>query len=179
MPSLKIIPAALAAGIMTFGTAFAKEIKVGTLVLAEPVIRANTPGTKVTAGYLTIRNTGTEPDFLLAAESPIAGLVQIHTVIQDDGVARMRPADLPMEIPAGGEVVFKPGGFHIMFMRMEKPVEAGEEHRVILRFENAGAIDAVVGVKSTKEIGGALGDEGHSSHDHGSHGHGDHSGHTN
>jgi copper(I)-binding protein len=52
-----------------------------------------------------------------------------------------------VEIPAGGLVAFKPGGFHIMLMELAKPLVKGETFDLTLHFEKAGDKTVTVTVK--------------------------------
>ena len=50
-----------------------------------------------------------------------------------------------IDIPAGGSVQLKPGGYHVMLMELAKPIAAGDTVPVTLTFEKAGevTVDAV------------------------------------
>jgi copper(I)-binding protein len=52
-----------------------------------------------------------------------------------------------IEIPANGEVEFKPGGLHIMLVELKQPLAVGDEVQLTLRFEKAGEIQLIVKVK--------------------------------
>jgi copper(I)-binding protein len=114
----------------------AHDYTQGDLRIDHPWARAagaNTNG----AGYMTIRNTGTQPDRLVAASSPIARTVELHTHILDGEVMRMRPvADIP--IPAGQTVRLRPGGLHVMLIGLKEPLRQGTTVPLTLRFERAG-----------------------------------------
>ena len=74
-----------------FGAAAnAQEFKIGGLVVEQPWTRATPGGAKVAAGYLTIRNTGKEPDRLLGGSLPQASRFEIHETRTEGNVARMR-----------------------------------------------------------------------------------------
>jgi copper(I)-binding protein len=88
---------------------------------------------------MTIRNGGSRADRLVAAQSDVADATEIHTVEMKDGVMAMRPAD-GVDVPAHGEVVLKPGGYHIMFVGMRRMVKPGDAVEIVLRFEQAGEI---------------------------------------
>lgn len=78
---------------------------------------------------------GDSPDRLVGAHATIATEVQIHeTTIGEDGTMRMRPVD-GLDLPADGELVLEPGGYHLMLVDVER-VEAGEEIDVSLIWEN-------------------------------------------
>lgn len=114
-----------------------------------------TPTSRSGAGYLTLRNTGDAADRLLAAESPAARTVELHTMTMEEGVMRMRPA-APPAIAAGGELRLAPGGLHLMLMDLAEPLAVGATVPLTLRFERAGAVAASLSVQPI----GARGPEG-------------------
>jgi copper(I)-binding protein len=122
--------------------AFGHDFKSGTLEIAHPWSRATLPGAKVAAGYLTVKNSGSEEDRLLSASSEIAGKTEIHEMNVDaQGIMTMRPLAEPLVIPAGGEVKLAPKGLHVMFMDLTSQPKEGETFSATLTFEKAGAID--------------------------------------
>lgn len=106
-----------------------------------------TPAAVNTGGYLIIRNGGAEADALIgaAAVEDLAGAVELHTVVDEGGVMKMRPVE-KIEVPANGEAVLKPGSFHIMFVGVKRELKAGDVVKLSLTFEKAGTVevDAVV-----------------------------------
>lgn len=97
--------------------------------------------------YLVIRNTGQEPDRLVKAETPTAEMASLHAVTMQGDVVRMREAPA-IPIPAGGQVLFKPGGWHIMLMNLKSPLQKDAKIPLALTFAKAGRIDAQVTVRN-------------------------------
>ena len=126
---------------MFLTVAFASETKVGNLTIIDQNIRATVPTAKVAAGYLTIRNDGTEPDILLGATVAFAGKVEVHEMKVTDGVMRMRPLADGLVIPSGKTVILKSGAEHLMFMKLSEPMTEGDMHKVTLRFAIAGEVE--------------------------------------
>jgi len=93
---------------------------------------------------MRITNVGVEGDSLVSAESNVSKVVELHTHIHDNGVMRMRQVE-SIPVPAKGEAVLKPGGLHIMFIHLNKPLVEGETFDVTLNFKHAGHV--VVPVK--------------------------------
>lgn len=89
------------------------------------------PPGRMMAGFLTITNPGTEDVILVDAESPQFGHVELHTMIMDDGVMRMRRLN-ELVIPAGEQVELKPGGLHLMLIEPKGTFELGEQLEVTL-----------------------------------------------
>jgi periplasmic copper chaperone A len=114
---------------------------LGDLEITGAFTRATLPNAPVGGGYFTITNTGTEPDRLIAAHSPVAGQVQVHQMALVDGVMRMGELPDGLEIPPGHSVSLAPGGLHLMFMGITQAFTEGETVPVTLTFEKAGTID--------------------------------------
>nr|WP_245412679.1 copper chaperone PCu(A)C [Falsochrobactrum ovis] len=138
---------------------WAHEFKAGDIEVVHPWSRATPAGAKVAAGYLAIKNAGSQADRLVSATGEIAGRVEIHEMAVDDkGVMTMRPLANGLEIPAGGEAELKPGGFHIMFLDLKQDVKEGETFKGSLTFEKAGTVDVEFAVEA---MGGKSGHDGH------------------
>jgi len=162
--SLRRIGGVLLSGFLAVGLvasqALAHDFKAGSLTIGHPWARATPPGAKVGGGYLTIENTGAEPDRLVAATVDIAGRAEIHEMAVVDGVMKMRPLGNGIEIPAGGSVELKPGAYHLMLMDLKQPLKEGEGFSGTLTFEKAGTVDVTFEIGS---IGATSPDEGMSS----------------
>lgn len=105
-----------------------------------PWARATPNGAKVAAGYLTLVNDGKEPDRLLGGSVPFAGRVEVHEMATSGGVMKMRAIEGGLAVPAGGTVVLKPGGNHLMFQDLSAPLKEGETVAGTLLFEKAGSV---------------------------------------
>lgn len=135
----------------------AQAVVAGDLEIASTWARAMLPGQPAGGGYLTVVNTGAEADRLVAASSPAAGRVEIHTMEVVDDVMVMRPLEGGLEIPAGGTVELKPGGLHLMFFEVAEPFGEGDTVPVRLDFEKAGSVDASFAVRAARGTGGGHG----------------------
>lgn len=142
----KVIMAAVAIlGIGTvafFVTQGSDEVsaKVSSIVIENPVVRSidsasyknEETGKYMTGSFMTITNNGEEDVTLTGGSSPIAGIVEIHEVI--DGV--MLPMAGGLVIPAGESVKLRMGGYHVMLLELTEEVKAGDETEVTLRFSD-------------------------------------------
>lgn len=145
-------------GLIT-AVAAANDIKVGDIDIAHPHARAMVPGAKVGGGYLKLTNTGSTDDKLVSITSDRAATTEVHQMSVNNGVMTMRSVAGGLVIPAGQTVELKPGGFHVMFMDVEKPFKEGEMIKATLTFEKAGSVDVEFDVGSA---GGAGGKDHHS-----------------
>lgn len=152
---------AAAALLLSAGFATAHEFKAGPLKIGHPWSRATPAGAKVGGGYLSIENTGTTVDRLVSVSVPFAGRSEIHEMAVKDGIMTMRPLDNGIELPAGTNVEFKPGGYHIMFMELKQQLKQGEMMKGTLTFEKAGTVDVEFKVDSIAAKGSEGGHKGH------------------
>lgn len=98
------------------------------------------------AVYFVLRNRGSQADRLVAASTAVAGRVELHETRQEGDMMRMAPVQT-VEIPAGGEVVFKPGGLHVMLMDLKRDLKVGDSFELTLKFERAGELTVTVPVR--------------------------------
>ena len=115
-------------------------VTAGDLEITRLYTRATLPNQPAGGGFLTVTNSGAEGDRLIAAASDISGRVEIHEMTMDGDVMRMRELADGLPIPAGETVELKPGGYHIMFMDLDRPFVEGEAIDVLLTFEKAGDV---------------------------------------
>lgn len=123
-----------------------ETVKLGDLELSAGFTRAMLPNQPVGGGFVTIKNTGSTDDVLIAAESPSAGYMELHEMAMEGDVMKMRPLKDGIPVPAGETVELKPGGLHMMFMKVTVPFVEGAAVNVKLTFAKAGSVDLVLPV---------------------------------
>jgi periplasmic copper chaperone A len=148
MKKFGILVASLVAVSALSGTASALDYKVGALEIDNPWSRAVPKGAKVAAGYMTIKNAGTEPDRLVSGSTPVAGRFEIHEMSMDKGIMKMRPLPSGLEIKPGETVELKPSSLHIMMMDLKQPIQRGKPFKATLMFEKAGEVDVDFAVEA-------------------------------
>jgi copper(I)-binding protein len=119
---------------------FAHTHEKGDIQIRHPWARATPPGAKVGAGYLEIRNNGSQPDRLLSASTSVAKRVEMHVTEHAAEVAKMRQLRA-FEIPARERLALSPGGAHLMLVDIARPLQKGERISMTLRFERAGEME--------------------------------------
>lgn len=124
--------------------------KIGDVELTGGFTKAMLPGQPVGGGFVTIHNTGAADDRLISAESPSAGRVELHEMVMQNDVMKMRQLNDGIPVPAGTTVELKPGGLHLMFMDVKKPFVEGETVDLKLTFEKAGTVDLVLPIGPAK-----------------------------
>jgi periplasmic copper chaperone A len=165
LSKLVLVAALVAAAPSVFAQATAPSITV-----EQPYARATPAGAATGAVYMTLTNKGQTPDRLTGASSDVAAKLQIHEMAVTNGIMRMRELKDGLPVPAGGSVVLKPGGYHVMLIGLKKPLTEGETFPLTLTFEKAGnisvtvpvqAMDATKDNKGGGDMGGTGGGMGH------------------
>lgn len=148
--------------ISTFALATAQAQSVGNIAVSDAWIRASAPKQVNGAGYATIQNNGAQADQLINASADVAERLELHTIINENGVAQMRQVT-GIDIPAGGTTKLAPGGFHVMFLKLKTPFEAGKTVPIKFTFEKAGDVVVNFEVKpiTYNPNGGSTGHGGH------------------
>ena len=98
----------------------------------DPWVRATVTQQKATGMFVQL--TSTSDARLIGAGSPAAGVVEIHEMVMDGSVMKMRAVN-GLDLPAGKMVELKPGGYHIMLMDLKQPVKEGDIVEVTLMVE--------------------------------------------
>lgn len=109
-------------------------------------VKTTVPGSTVSAAYMQIKSA--VPLKLVKAESAAAGIVEIHDMKMNDGVMEMKALDL-LEVPVGKTIELKPGGVHVMLMRLKKPIHRGDKIPLTLTFEGTRDGPVVVRLDAT------------------------------
>lgn len=117
-----------------------QDIRTDTLHIRAPVLRVAHPAAKTGAGYLTITNHGKTADRLISVQSQWANRSDLHGTVAVGAVMQMRAQADGVVIPAGATVTFAPGGLHVMFIGLKRPVPPGTLVPARLVFARAPAL---------------------------------------
>lgn len=98
------------------------------------------------AVYMRILNRGGSADRLVGVATEAAEKAELHETVVQGGTMRMRPVPA-VEVPAGGRAVLKPGGRHVMLVRLRRTLVEGDTVPLRLTFERAGSVEVSVGVR--------------------------------
>jgi copper(I)-binding protein len=115
------------------------------IAIRDPWARQGTNGDN-SAAYLVITNA-TSADTLLSATGDVATSVELHTVINENGMMQMIPAEGGVPVDANGIQSLKPGSFHIMLIGLRKDLKSGDSFPLTLTFANAGPINVMFEVR--------------------------------
>ena len=132
--------------------------------------RASVQGQKATGAFM--RLTAPDGARLVRAESPAAGVTEVHEMKMEGDVMKMR-AIPALDLPAGKTVELKPGGYHVMLLDLKAPLAKDTTVPVTLTFKDA------KGAESKQELNlpvattapGAAAAPAAADHQHGAHKH--------
>ena len=105
------------------------------LIASDAWVRATPPGKMMTAGYASIENRGSETITIIGASAEVAGHTAFHETRIERDRSTMRPVT-QLSIRAGERVQLKPGGLHIMLMKLSEPLNDGQSIDICLELEN-------------------------------------------
>ncbi|MEN8177532.1 MAG: copper chaperone PCu(A)C [Pseudomonadota bacterium] len=116
------------------GVALAQQV-ADMVEVKDPYVRAVPPGQPNSASFMALSNSDAQGHALVAAESPVSKVVELHTHTMVDGMMRMRQVE-KIELPAGEQVALQPGGLHVMLIGLQQKLTPGEEIPMTLIFED-------------------------------------------
>jgi periplasmic copper chaperone A len=120
----------------------------GPLTVKDVWVRAAPAGSQ-TAVYFTIVNGKVAPDALVGVSTPAAAGAGLHETMTDSsGMTGMQPVG-QIDIPGGGTVALKPGGYHVMLTGLVNELKVGDTIPLTLTFEQAGVVPITAEVRSS------------------------------
>lgn len=113
-----------------------------SLTIADGWAKAAESG--MSAAFGVIKNPTKKPIRIIAATSPYSTFLQLHEMATKDGAMVMQQKQGGFVVPAGGSIELKPGGNHVMFMDLTKPITAGSKVPVTLITSDGGILKTTV-----------------------------------
>ncbi|TKB51406.1 copper chaperone PCu(A)C [Ferrimonas sediminicola] len=124
---------------------------MAAITLSDAQVREMPPGVPNTAAYLTLHNDG-EATALVGASCDIAANTEIHTMLTENGMMKMRRIDR-VDLPAGQSVSLHQGGDHLMLLQLTRQPLAGQRINCILTFASGASLSATLPVVEMKSAG--------------------------
>jgi periplasmic copper chaperone A len=107
-------------------------------------VRSTVTGQKGSGAFMKI--TAKDGARLTGVSSPLAGVAEVHEMKMEGDVMKMRAVPV-LDIPAGGTVELKPGGYHLMLMDLKQALPVGSTVPVTLMFKDGKGAESRVEVK--------------------------------
>lgn len=97
---------------------------------------ARATDSEMTSAFGTIENLTDEDLTITAASSEVAGMVELHEIIEEDGEQIMQQIEGGFTIPASGSLELETGGNHLMLMGLQQELLPGEVLEISLEFDD-------------------------------------------
>lgn len=117
--------------------------------------RASVQGQKATGAFM--RLTAQDGARLVRAESPVAGVTEVHEMKMEGDIMKMRAVPA-LDLPAGKAVELRPGGYHVMLMDLKAPLAKDSAVPLTLVFQDARGVESQLSLQvpvATAAPGGA------------------------
>lgn len=122
-------------GVLLLVLLCAGQAQAQSVTVKDAWIRGTVQGQNATGAFMEI--TGKSAVRLVGVSSPVAKTAEVHHMTMENGVMKMFPV-AGVDVPAGKTVRLAPGGYHVMLMNLQKPLNAGDKVPLKLTFESAG-----------------------------------------
>jgi periplasmic copper chaperone A len=99
------------------------------------------------AAYFTLHG-GERPNLLLEISSPQVMRVELHDMIESGGTMHMSAIEGGIDVPAGDEVAFAPGGKHAMLFDISPSVKPGRKMPLSFRYTDGRVIEVQAEVRA-------------------------------
>ncbi|MCL1142341.1 copper chaperone PCu(A)C [Shewanella gaetbuli] len=131
------------------------------VVMTEGYVRAMPASVPNTAAYVTLENHSDKAVTVVGVETDIAKEAQLHTIIDENGMVKMRQVE-GFTIGSHESLTLKPAGDHIMILGLKAPLAENSKVNLTLIFDNDQRLDVELPVVKKPQA---------SEHDHHQHHH--------
>ncbi len=108
--------------------------------------RPTPAGTATSAVYMTLRADADDALVGVAVDPSVASMAMAHETATADGQISIDLIE-GVDLPAGVEVRFEPGGHHVMLEGLAQPLARGDAVELTLNFEHAESMVVEVAVQ--------------------------------
>jgi periplasmic copper chaperone A len=105
------------------------------------------------AAYFTL-NGGAADNRLMQVSSPQIVRVELHESSMKNGMMSMNALEGGVAVPAGGKVMFAPGGKHAMLFDINPKVGPGTTMKLNFTYADGRVIEADAAVKAAGDVAG-------------------------
>lgn len=140
-------------GAMPAGTPASGMVGTGTPG-SDPSARIMADGEGGVGGlYLSVSNTGPDPDHLMGGQTTVCRTVEPHTMKMVNGVMVMEYVPDGLEVPPGQILQLTPDGNHLMLIDLTQDLKPSSTFTISLIFQRAGTVEVTSAVRWTDKPG--------------------------
>ncbi|MDI5833827.1 copper chaperone PCu(A)C [Shewanella xiamenensis] len=105
------------------------------VVMTEGHVRAMPDTVPNTAAYFTLENHNDKAVRLIGVTTEVANEAQLHTIIEEQGMVKMRHVE-GFDIPSHGKLTLMPSGEHVMLIGLKAPLVLDQQVKLQLEFND-------------------------------------------
>ncbi|APW48229.1 copper chaperone PCu(A)C [Rhodoferax antarcticus] len=103
------------------------------ITITDAWVRGTVPMQQASGAFMQL--SADKDTRLVAAKSPVANVVEIHEMVMDNNIMKMR--QIPgLDIVPGRVLELKPGGYHVMLIELKQQLKGGDVVPITLVFED-------------------------------------------
>ncbi len=107
---------------------------LANVMFVDGYVRAMPTSVPNTAAYVTLMNHGA-PIKLVAVETSVADEAQLHSLVEENGVVKMRQQE-SFVIAEHGTLTLAPSGDHIMLLGLKQLLNIGDKITLTFKFDD-------------------------------------------
>lgn len=127
---------------------FAETLSQNGLNFSNFWIKEVVANNKSTSGYFTIENTNDEDEHLIFMSSNFSEKTELHNMIVENDIMKMKHLSEGVIIKAKTKLILKPGGHHLMFIKLNEGLQLKKKYDVHFRFKSGKTIVLSMPVKN-------------------------------
>lgn len=131
---------------------------LANVMLVNGYVRAMPPSVPNSAAYFTLMNHGPSVN-LVGVDVAFANEAQLHTVLEENGIVKMRQVPT-FELPQDGTLTLGESGEHVMLLGLNQPLVSGDSVELILKFDDGSKLP--ISLKVSKQAIAKM--DGHEHH---------------
>ncbi|MGL4613818.1 MAG: copper chaperone PCu(A)C [Shewanella sp.] len=112
---------------------------LANVVMLDGHVRAMPETVPNTAAYFTLENHADKAVRLIGATTNVAKEAQLHTMVTEQGVVKMRHVE-GFTIPSHGSLTLAPSGDHVMLLGLTAPLALEQQVELQLQFDDGQAM---------------------------------------
>jgi periplasmic copper chaperone A len=109
-------------------------------------VRLPAVSSRPAGGFFMVHGTA-KADALMGVTSTKAQRIEMHSMVEENGVMRMR-AEKSFAVPAGGTLNFQSGGNHLMIFGLSPDVKPGSKIPLVFSFQSGAKVTVDAGAQA-------------------------------
>lgn len=144
-------------------TAAPDALPISDTVTASDCWVRQLPAPAPSGGFLVLHNTGSQDAELTGVHAADYGQSMMHQTTEENGMSKMSMVH-EVIVPANGDLVFKPGGYHLMLEQARDGLKTGDHVQVAFTLADGHQVTVQCELRSPKAMSSDSDDHQHHMH---------------